>query len=255
MPSENMLLASLPARERKRLEPYLERVELKETQVLIEPDQPIQYVWFPYDAVTSTLQILKNGDAVEAGLMGLEGMVGIQLWLRVPSTPSQTLVQVPGYGLRMQAKHFIRQVMNVPESPLNPLIARYVHGFLMLTSQGAACNRMHEVDQRLCRWLRMVYNRVPERKEMPLRQEFLAEMLGVRRATVSTAASILQKAGYIEYSRGRLTILNPDGLAKGACECYELMEKQYDRIFSESWRPDNSAETSSKAAQQHSSSD
>jgi CRP-like cAMP-binding protein len=237
MPSENMLLASLPAKERKRLDPYLEPVELKEAQVLIEEDQPIQYVWFPHDAVTSTLQVLKNGDAVEAGLMGLEGMVGIQLWLRVPSTPSKTLVQVPGHGLRMGAKDFIKQVMNIPESPLNSLIARYIHGFLMLTSQGAACNRMHEIDQRLCRWLRMVYNRVPERKEMPLRQEFLAEMLGVRRATVSTAASILQKAGYIEYSRGRLTILDPDGLAKGACECYELMEAQYDRIFSEPWRP------------------
>jgi CRP-like cAMP-binding protein len=252
MASENMLIASLPEKERKRLEPYLEPVELKMAEVLIESDRPIQYVWFPRDAVTSTLQIMKDGDGVEAGLMGLEGMVGLQLWLRVPSTPSETLVQVPGHGLRMKAADFVRQVLNVPESPLNTLIARYVHGFLMLTSQTAACNRMHEMDQRLCRWLRMVYNRVPERKEMPLRHEFLAQMLGVRRATVSTAASILQKAGYIEYSRGRLTILDPDGLAKGACECYKLMESQFDRIFSESWRPDHSAVPLSQGAQQQS---
>jgi CRP-like cAMP-binding protein len=237
MPSENVLIASLPQEERNRLEPYLERVNLPMAEVLIEPDQPIQYVWFPYDAVTSTVQVLQDGNGVEAGLMGLEGMVGIQLWLRVPSTPSKILVQVPGHGLRMRAEHFERHVIRTPESPLNPLIARYIHGFLMLTSQTAACNRMHEVDERLCRWLRMVYNRVPERREMPLRQEFLAQMLGVRRATVSTAASILQKAGYIEYSRGRLTILDHDGLAKGACECYQLMEQQYDRIFSQSWRP------------------
>jgi hypothetical protein len=173
--------------------------------------------------------------------MGLEGMVGIQLWLRVPTTPSKTLIQVPGTAYRMRSEDFIEQVVKKPNSPLNDLVARYVHGFLVFTSQTAACNRVHSIDERLCRWLRMVYNRVPERREMPLRQEFLAEMLGVRRPTVSTAASILQKAGYIEYSRGRLTILDPDGLAEGACECYELMEAQFDRMFNEPWRKQDSA--------------
>ncbi len=237
MRSENMLIASLPPEEQNRIRPYLERVDLAIGEALIESDQPIRWVWFPTNAVTSTLQLLEDGESVEAGLMGLEGMIGIQLWLRVPSTPSKTVVQVPGSSFRMHADNFIRQVVNVPESPLNTLIARYIHGFLMLTSQAAACNRMHEVDERLCRWLRMVYNRVPERTEIPLRQEFLAQMLGVRRATVSTAASILQKAGYIEYSRGHLKILNPEGLAQSACECYKVMESQFDRIFSEPWRP------------------
>jgi Mn-dependent DtxR family transcriptional regulator len=236
MPTENMLLAHLPGEERERLRPYLEPVPMEMAEVLIWEERKMDYCWFPNDCVTSTLQLLRNGDAIEAGLMGLEGFVGIQLWLHVPSTASRTLVQVPGSGYRMRAQDFVEQVVRKPESPLNELLAKYVHGFLVLTSQTAACNRVHSIDERLCRWLRMVYNRVPERREMPLRQDFLAQMLGVRRPTVSTAASILQKAGYIEYSRGRLTILNPDGLAEGACECYELMEAQFDRIFTQPWR-------------------
>ena len=238
MRHENMLLASLPDGERARLAPCLETVTLGLSEVLIRLDEPIQYVWFPYDAVTSTLQPLEDGETVESGLMGLEGLVGIQLWLRMDTTPSTTLVQVPGTALRMSRNDFIREVMNVPESPLNTLLARYVHAFLVLTSQTAACNRMHQVDQRLCRWLRMVYNRVPERTELPLRQDFVASMLGVQRPTVSTAASILQRAGYIEYSRGRMRILDPTGLARGACECYELMEAQFDRILAVPWRPE-----------------
>jgi DNA-binding transcriptional regulator YhcF (GntR family) len=128
-------------------------------------------------------------------------------------------------------------VVKNPASPLNDLIAAYVHGFLLLTSQTAACNRMHQVDQRLCRWIRMVHNRVPERDQLPLRQEFLAAMLGVQRPTVSTAASILQRAGYIDYTRGKMKILDAEGLARGACECYALMETQFDKMFDQPWRP------------------
>jgi CRP-like cAMP-binding protein len=247
--AENLLLTHLPDEEKARLEPYLEAVDMEMGEVLIEENRPIEYVWFPRDAVTSTLQMMKDGSSVEAGLMGLEGMVGIQLWLDVMTTPSRTLVQVPGSAMRMRTQDFLREVVKRPASPLNPLLARYIHAFLVLTSQTAACNRLHEVDQRLCRWLRMVYNRVPQRREMPLRQEFIAEMLGVRRASVSPAASILQKAGYIEYARGRLTILNPEGLAEGACECYPIMEAQFDRIFSDPWRSDQGAPGASGRSQ------
>lgn len=238
MATENMLLAGLPAEERDRLRSYLQYMTLGLGDVLIREEEQIDYVWFPNDCVTSTLQLLSNGDGIEAGLMGLEGFVGLQLWLHARTTVSRTLVQVPGSAFRMRSEDFVKQVMNRPESPLNLLLAKYVHGFLVLTSQTAACNRVHSLDERLCRWLRMVYNRVPDRHQMPLRQEFLAQMLGAARPTVSTAAGILQKAGYIEYSRGRLTILNPDGLAQGACECYELMESQFDRIFDVPWRPE-----------------
>jgi CRP-like cAMP-binding protein len=233
----NLLLRSLPEAEQERLEPYWEQVTLESGQVLIEADQPIEFVWFPEDAVSSTLQLLRNGETVEAGLMGLEGMVGIQLWLRQATTPSRTIIQVPGTAMRMSTDDFITEVVRRPDSPLNDLIAAYIHGFLTMTSQTAACNRMHQVDQRLCRWLRMVYNRVPNRVEYPLRQEFLAAMLGVQRPTVSTVASILQRAGFIEYTRGRLRVLDAAGLAQGACECYEIMEAQFDKMFDEPWRP------------------
>jgi len=233
---ENMLLRSLPERERDRLLEFMEHIEVELEDELIAPGEPIEFVYFPNDAVTSTLQLLRNGDTVESGLMGLEGMVGIQAWLHQRTTPTRTIVQVPGSALRMPIADFRREVMQTT-SPLNVLIARYIHGFLTMTSQTAACNRMHDIDERLCRWLRLVYNRVPQRTELPLRQEFLAAMLGVHRPTVSTAASMLHEAGYIDYTRGRLRILDPEGLAHGACECYELMEREFDRIFDEPWRP------------------
>lgn len=231
---QNLLLKNLPEKERKRLERYLEPAEMRDGSVLIEPDQPIRQVLFPIDMVSSTLQQLSDGSTVEAGLMGMEGMIGIQLWLRERSTPSRTVTQVPGMALRMKAEDFIRQVMEVPESPLNTMVARYTHAFLVMTSQVAACNRLHQVEQRLCRWLMMLHNRVG-RDEFPVRQEFLAQMLGVARPSVSIAAKILQKAGFIDYSRGKMRVLDKAGLRSGACECYELIESQVARIFKNEW--------------------
>jgi Mn-dependent DtxR family transcriptional regulator len=134
----------------------------------------------------------------------------------------------------MRSDDFLREVMQTA-SPLNDLIARYTHGFLTMTSQTAACNRLHTIDERLCRWLKMTHDRV-RRNEFTLRQEFIAHRLGAHRPSVSIAANILQKAGLISYSRGRMQILDPDGLAEGACECYELMEVQMNRIFGRPWR-------------------
>jgi len=231
---ENLLLAALPPEERQRLDPFLEWVEVELEETLIEPNQPITQVFFPYDVVTSTLQELSDGTSVETGLMGIEGLIGIQLWLRMPSTPTRTFVQVQGFGHRMKAEDFIREVMNKP-TPLNDLIARYIHAFLAMTSQTAACNRLHPLDERLCRWLKMVHNRV-RRDEFPMRQEFMAMMLGVQRPTVSTTAKMLQNAGLISYSRGMMRVLDPEGLKEGSCECLELMEVQMDRIFDRPWR-------------------
>jgi hypothetical protein len=158
----NILLMALPAAERDRLRPFLEQTQMPQAEVLIQPDSPIRHIWFPVDAVTSTLQQLTNGDSVEAGLVGREGMIGIHLWLRQRTTPSKTLVQISGSGWTMDAEDFRREVMLKPASPLHDLIAAYIHGFLNMTSQTAACNRMHHIDQRLCRWLRIVYNRLRE---------------------------------------------------------------------------------------------
>jgi hypothetical protein len=177
---------------------------------------------------------MSDGSTIETGLTGIEGLAGVQVWLRQRTTASTTFVQIPGMAHRISTEDFIREVRD-RVSPLNDLIASYVHAFLVLTSMTVACNRLHSIDQRLCRWLRMTYNRA-RRREFPIRHEFLAEMLGVHRPTVSTAASMLQQAGFISYRYGKLTILDPEGLAGSACECYPLMEAQFDKIFDQPWR-------------------
>lgn len=237
MRDENLLLASLPDAERERLSPYLKEVVLNFRQVLIEPNTEITKVYFPYDAITSTIQEMSDGDAVETGLMGIEGLVGVQLWLQTRTTPTRTFVQVAGRAHQMLASDFIREVRDT-DSPLNELCAKYVHAFLNMTSQTAACNRLHPVNERLCRWLKLVHNRV-RRDEFAMRQEFMALMLGVHRPTVSTAARMLQQAGLISYSRGQMRILDAEGLRNGSCECLELIEKQVSQIFEPPLQPDS----------------
>ena len=232
---ENLLLAALPQEERDRLDPFLEWGDEALKEVLIEPDEPITHVFFPYNAVTSTIQEYPDGSTIETGLMGVEGLIGIQLWLQMPSTPTRTIIQVAGQGHRMTAYDFIHEIRDNAASPLNPLIARYTHAFLSMTSIAAACNRLHPLEQRMCRWLMLTYNRI-RRDEFPMRQEFLASMLGVQRPTVSITAQILQQAGLIAYTRGHMRLLDPAGLAAGSCECLELMERQMDRIFDQPWR-------------------
>jgi CRP-like cAMP-binding protein len=232
--AENLLLAALPEAERERLDPFLEWVEMELEETLIEPEEPIENMYFPFDLVTSTIQEMEDGSIIETGLMGIEGLVGIQLWLNVERTPTRTLVQVPGRAQRMKADDFRREVMEKP-SPLNQLVAKYVHAFLIMTSQVAACNRLHPIDERLCRWLKLVHNRI-RRERFPMTQEFLAHMLGVHRPTVSTAANMLMKAGLIEYKRGKMRIIDSEGLAAGSCECLELMEAQFDKVFDQPWR-------------------
>lgn len=231
---ENLLLAALPDDERERLDPFLHPVHMETGLMITVPDEPIRNLYFPYDAVTSTIQEMSDGSSIETGLMGVEGLAGVQVWLRQSSTAAKTFVQVEGRGHRMSAEDFAREVRD-RVSPLNDLIAAYVHAFLILTSLTAACNRLHSIDERLCRWLRMTYNRA-KRTEFSIRHEFLAQMLGVHRPTVSTAASMLQEAGLISYRYGKLSIINPDGLAEGACECYQIMEAQFERIFDQPWR-------------------
>ena len=236
MRNENLLLAFLPDAERERLSPYLHQVVLEFQQVLINPNEDITDIYFPYDAITSTIQEMSDGDSVETGLMGIEGFVGVQLWLHSRATPTRTLVQVPGKAHHMRATDFIRHVRDT-DSPLNNLCAKYTHAFLVMTSQTAACNRLHPINERLCRWLMLVHNRV-RREEFPIRQEFMAMMLGVHRPTVSTAANMLQQAGLISYSRGQMRILDRDGLRNGSCECLEIIEKQFERVFEQPLRGD-----------------
>lgn len=231
---DNLILAALPVEERKRLQPFLEMVQLEAKATLIEPGEPIRDMYFPIDMVTSTLQELRDGSSVEIGLMGLEGLVGIQFWLQQETTTTRTIVQVAGNALQMSSRVFKREVMDKP-SPLNKLVASYIHAFLAMTGQTAACNRMHEVSTRLARWLSLVYDRV-QRSEFALRQEFLAAMLGVHRPAVTIAAKTLQNAGLINYRRGYVSIEDPVALRESACECYAIIEAQFDQMFGRDWR-------------------
>lgn len=232
---DNLLLAALPRDERQRLDPFLQWTATEFEDPLIEIGEPITHVFFPFDAVSSTVHETADGGSVETGLAGVEGMVGIPLWLHMPTAPTHTFIQIPGYGYRMKATDFVREVRDKSDSSLNALLARYTNAFLNMTSIAAACNRLHALDQRLCRWLKLAHNRA-RRDEFPLRQQFMAQMLGVQRPTVSTTAHMLQQAGLISYTRGQMKILDPEGLADGACECYEIMEREFDGVFKRPWR-------------------
>jgi CRP-like cAMP-binding protein len=240
---ENLLLASLPRAERERLDPFLHLVSLEVGHVITAPGEPIENLYFPSDAVSSTVQEMRDGSTIETGLMGIEGLIGVQVWLRQRTTSASTYIQIPGAAMRISTDDFIREVRD-RVSPLNDLIAKYVHAFLVLTSFTAACNRLHSVDERLCRWLTMTYNRA-QRAEFPLRHDFLAQMLGVHRPTVSTAANMLQKAGLISYRYGNLKILDAPALEEGACECYPMMEAPFAAMYEQPWPP--RARTSTRA--------
>jgi CRP-like cAMP-binding protein len=229
----NLLLSNIPARERKRLERFLEPVSLGLREVIQKEGVPVRHVYFPLDFVASTVIEMEGGDVVEVGVTGNEGLAGLQFFLGEDRTNTTTFTQIPGDALRMGADDFRKQVME-KGGPLHDLLHRYTHAFLAQLSQTAACNRLHPLDQRLCRWILMTHNRV-QRDEFPITQEFMGQMLGVRRPTVSTTAAILQKAGLVSYSRGRMKVLDRKGLEEGACECYRTILKHFDRIYGETW--------------------
>lgn len=231
---DNLLLYKLSGEERARIGAFLKLVELKAGDELIGSNEPILNVYFPVNMVSSTLQELSDGSSIEVGLMGVEGLIGIQLWLMQRTTPSHTIAQIGGLAYKMSAEVFIREVMETGSS-LNPLIASYIHAFLNMTAQTSACNRMHEVATRLAKWLSLVYDRVLV-TDFTLRQEFLAEMLGVHRPSVTIAASTLQKAGLISYRRGNIHIEDPIALRGSACECYGIIESQFDALYGRDWR-------------------
>jgi CRP-like cAMP-binding protein len=231
----NLILAALPAKERHRLEPLLQPIQFVLREGMIEPGAPIRYVYFPTDLVASTVHTMSDGSTVETAIVGFEGMVGPQVFLRQKTAVTRTFVQVPGSALRMRVEDFRKEVLDIPRSPLSEILANYVNAYLTLTTITAACNRIHSIEQRLCRWLKMTHNRV-EGDYFPVRHEFLAYMLGVHRPSVSIAANVIKKAGLIRYDYGRMYILDSKGLETGACECYGLMEQQIENVFGKPFR-------------------
>jgi CRP-like cAMP-binding protein len=214
----NSLLAALPRKSYLRLLPSLVPVELAFGEVLYEPGKPIRDVYFPGQSLVSLLTLVEGHLALEVGLVGHDGMVGVPLALGIDASPVRALVQGGGPALRMNAAGFRRELGNNP--PLQRELHRYVHTLMAQISQTAGCNRFHVVQARLARWLLMTRDRVRS-GEFRMTHEFLSHMLGVRRVGVTEAASVLQRRKLIEYSRGNITILDHRGLQMAACACYE----------------------------------
>jgi len=229
--SDNQLLASLPLEERHRLAPYLEPVLLKSRQVLVEFDSPIEYVYFLDGAVTSTVVHTPDGETIEVGIVGAEGFVGLSLLYGSEHSNATVVVQIPGRALRMRSYDFMRHVTR-SASPTRDLLLRYANFFQVMVQQHAACNVAHAVEQRLCRWILLTHDRAGS-DIFALTHEYLAVMLGVRRATVTTIARRLKDQGVVAYTRGRLAVTNRSWLENCSCECYGLIKEQMARTFNE----------------------
>ncbi len=228
-PIKNRLLSALPNSEYERLLPHLEPVSLTFKQIIYAPNEPIEYVYFPNSGIISLVNLTEDGGTVEAATVGNEGMAGIPVLLGTDRMIGQAISQIVGDAVRMKTDVFKREV--TPGSPLHNLLLRYTQALMNLISQSVACNRLHSVEKRCCRWLLLCQDRV-QSNQFPLTQEFLAQMLGVRRASVSVVAAILQKTGLIRYSRGRITICDRAGLEASSCECYRIVKEEFDRLLS-----------------------
>ena len=225
---ENRLLAALPRKEYDRLHPHLEKVSLPLKDILYEPNGPIPHVYFPLDGVVSLVIIMDAGFSLEVGIIGNEGMVGTPVFLGCQSSLTRAISQVAGDALRMETKVFQEEMLR--RGALYGLVQRSTQAMINQISQSTVCNHRHSVKKRLCRWLLMSHDRVGT-DEFPLTHEFLAQMLGVCRPTVTAAAGSLQTAGLIRYHRGRVTILDRKGMEAASCECYGVVAEELDRLL------------------------
>src|SRR6476646_12020367 len=224
-PRVNRLLAALPRHEYKRLLPKLKTVNLVLGEVLYESGDAIKYVYFPNDSIISLISELSETSWLEVGMVGNEGVAGLAVFMGAGASSTRALVQGSGTAMRMSSAA-VRTEANRLVS-LHCLLHRYSHSLLNQVSQSSACNRFHLVDARLARWLLMTKDRLGA-EEFPLTQEFLSNMLGVRREGVSKAASNLQAGKLIRYSRGLITILNRRGLEAKSCQCYRIIKAEAD---------------------------
>jgi CRP-like cAMP-binding protein len=227
-PPKNRLLDALPEGLLEQLMPYLEPMTLQVRDPVANPGQPYEYVYFPESCIISVVNDMRDGSTVETGTIGNEGVSGLAALMDATSSESRMFCQVPGSALRAPAAVVADLVER--ERELRRLVNRYAQAFLTQVAQGAACNRLHGIEQRCARWLLLTHDRV-DRDDFPLKQQFLAEMLGVRRAGVSVAASALQEAALIRYSRGTVHVLDRDGLEAASCECYRVIRQQFDRLL------------------------
>jgi CRP-like cAMP-binding protein len=223
----NRILSSLPSKDYERILPDLKAVPLKFRISLHEPGDKMPYVYFPNTGVISMLTVMENGAAVEIATIGNEGMADLFVFLGLEESDSRLLIQVAGSAMRMESVRFRERVEQIPS--LRALLGYYSVALFALVAQSAACNRMHPMVQRCARWLLMTHDRV-DAATFPMTHDFLSEMLGVRRPSVSVAAEALRGAGLITYHRGKVTVLDRPGLEAASCACYRLIRERFDRL-------------------------
>ena len=223
----NTLLAGLPPEVFRRVAATSELVPLELKRILHEPGEPASHVFFPLAGVISLLTVLEDGSAVEIATVGSEGMVDFAAYLDLES-PARWLVQVPGAAVRVDAS--VLRHLSEDSLELRAVMHNYMLAMFVLVSQTAACNRLHPVEERCARWLLMTHDRVDD-DTFPMTHEFLADMLGVRRPSVSIAMNILSKAGYVRYRRGKVEIADREGLEQATCECYRVLALQFEKRF------------------------
>ena len=227
-PRTNHLLAGLPAEVMQRLTPHLELVLLPLGKVLYEPGDVMRYVYFPTDSIVSLLYVMENGASAEIAVVGNEGVVGISLFMGGESTPSRAVVQSAGSAMRLPGQWLKDEFHRHGEMQLTML--RYTQSLITQMAQTAVCNRHHNIEQQLCRWLLLSLDRLDSNR-LTMTQELIANMLGVRREGVTEAAGKLQKVGVIQYNRGQITVLDRPRLEQLSCECYAVVKKESDRLL------------------------
>ncbi len=227
-PRQNHLLDALLATDYNRLFPNLEFVKLPLGQVLYESGQQLKYVYFPTTSIISLLYVMENGASAEIAIVGNEGILGISLFMGGETTPSRAVVQSAGEGFRLKGD-ILKSEFN-RAGPVQRLLLRYTQALITQMAQTAVCNRHHSVEQQLCRWLLLSLDRLAS-NEITMTQELIANMLGVRREGVTEAARKLQAAGLIEYSRGHIKVTDRPMLEKRACECYDVVKVEFERLL------------------------
>ena len=229
-PNQNHLIAALPTAEYERLAAHLQLVPMLLGQVIYEPGEQLQHAYFPTTAIVSLHYVTETGASAETAGVGNEGVVGIALFMGGGTTPSSAVVKTAGHAYRLE-RRLLKQEFD-RAGVMQRLFLRYTQALITQTTQTAACNRHHSVEQQLCRWLLSTLDRVPTR-ELIITQELVASMLGVRREGITEAAGKLQHAGFIRYRRGHIAVLDRHGLETRACECYAVVRKELSRLLSD----------------------
>ncbi len=224
---KNNILASLSRAEIGRLAPHLSFLDLAVNHTLQEPNEEVTHAYFLESGLASVVVEMADGNTVETGITGKEGLVGFSILLGTTSMPTRTFIQIPATGYKIKAKRLKEEFEN--SGTLRKRTNSYIQGHLMQTGQTAACNRLHDIAERLARWLLMCHDRM-ESDNFFITHEFLGHMLGTPRSTVTLAAGILQEAGLVDYSRGKINVCDRQGLEKAACECYATIRKEFDRL-------------------------